>query len=253
MQAPQKHLRAFTLLELSIALIVIGLVLGGVLIGQEIRQAAVIRSQISDIEQIRMATRLFVERYQYLPGDIGYTAASSVGLHGGNHTGSRNDGKINDFSSTTEQLMYEPVYYWRHLSEANLLPHIEAGVAGTACNQHRPRAMKINSSYGMSTLSDEGYVWLYMGISDCLTGDMNLVTRSSAYTLTPYQASQIDAKTDDGLPLDGRVFSMRFNGSVPAVDDQGGRCMVTPTSNSYHVTNTAPACRLLVEVHPDLR
>jgi prepilin-type N-terminal cleavage/methylation domain-containing protein len=76
----------FTLIELSIVLIVIGLIVGGILVGQNLINAAAIRAQVSQIEKYNTAANTFREKYGYLPGDItpqavaqfGFTAAPSM-------------------------------------------------------------------------------------------------------------------------------------------------------------------------------
>src|ERR1700685_2222580 len=70
----------FTLIEMSIVLVVIGLVVGGVLVGQDLIRAAYIRAQISQIEKFNTAVNTFYGKYQALPGDIGATSAAQAGL-----------------------------------------------------------------------------------------------------------------------------------------------------------------------------
>src|SRR3954471_15989161 len=60
----------FTLIELSIVLVIIGLVVGGVLVGQDLIKAAQIRSAVSKIEKYNTAVHTFRTKYNALPGDI---------------------------------------------------------------------------------------------------------------------------------------------------------------------------------------
>ena len=71
---PQRHpnhrpLKGFTLIELSIVLVVIGLIIGGILVGQDLIQAAETRSQITQIEKYNAAVNTFRLKYNCLPGD----------------------------------------------------------------------------------------------------------------------------------------------------------------------------------------
>ena len=52
MGAFKRSNRGFTLIEMSIVLVIIGLVVGGVLVGQDLIRAAYERAQISQIENI---------------------------------------------------------------------------------------------------------------------------------------------------------------------------------------------------------
>jgi prepilin-type N-terminal cleavage/methylation domain-containing protein len=66
----EKLRRGFTLIELSIVLVVLGLIVGGVLVGQSLVNSARGRAQITQIEQFNTAANAFWAKYGYLPGDI---------------------------------------------------------------------------------------------------------------------------------------------------------------------------------------
>ena len=72
----------FTLIELSIVLVIIGLIVGGVLVGQDLIRAAYIRAQISQIEKFNTAVNTFYGKYQALPGDMNATTASALSCKG---------------------------------------------------------------------------------------------------------------------------------------------------------------------------
>jgi prepilin-type N-terminal cleavage/methylation domain-containing protein len=60
----------FTLIEMSIVLIIIGLIVGGVLAGKNMIAAANMRSQITELQKYKTAVKLFDEMYKGIPGDI---------------------------------------------------------------------------------------------------------------------------------------------------------------------------------------
>jgi prepilin-type N-terminal cleavage/methylation domain-containing protein len=60
----------FTLIELSIVLVIIGLVVGGVLVGRDLICAAELRAQISQIEKYNTAVNTFYGKYGGLPGPL---------------------------------------------------------------------------------------------------------------------------------------------------------------------------------------
>src|ERR1700735_2843794 len=70
----------FTLIELSIVLVIIGLIVGGILTGQSLIDAAAQREQIAQIEKYNTAVRTFQGKYGYLPGDIPNPYASNFGF-----------------------------------------------------------------------------------------------------------------------------------------------------------------------------
>lgn len=59
----------FTLIELSIVLVIIGLIIGGILTGRDLIQASEVRATASDIEKLRTAIYTFKNKYNCLPGD----------------------------------------------------------------------------------------------------------------------------------------------------------------------------------------
>src|SRR5687768_11694109 len=72
----RRSLSGFTLLELVIVLVVIGLLLAGVLKGQELMTGARVRSIVQQHEGIRSAYYGFFDRYRSPPGDYSNAAAT---------------------------------------------------------------------------------------------------------------------------------------------------------------------------------
>jgi prepilin-type N-terminal cleavage/methylation domain-containing protein len=70
----------FNLIELSIVLVIIGLIVGGILVGRDLISAAAVRAQISQIEKYNQAVNTFRSKYGYLPGDIPDPYASQFGF-----------------------------------------------------------------------------------------------------------------------------------------------------------------------------
>ena len=60
----------FTLVEVAIVLVIIGLILGGVFKGQALVDSARVRSISSEMDGIRTAMLSFQERYRSIPGDF---------------------------------------------------------------------------------------------------------------------------------------------------------------------------------------
>src|SRR5690242_5646474 len=61
--------RGFTLIEMSIVLVIIGLIVGGILKGQEIVNSAREKSVINQINAVRQAQGTYFDRHNALPGD----------------------------------------------------------------------------------------------------------------------------------------------------------------------------------------
>ncbi len=61
--------RGYTLIEMSIVLVIIGLIVGGILVGQNLIHSAKIRYTVSQYERFNTATNTFIGKYNCLPGD----------------------------------------------------------------------------------------------------------------------------------------------------------------------------------------
>ena len=70
----------FTLIELSIVLVIIGLIVGGVLTGQDLIKAAEIRATVGQYEKYNTAVNTFRTKYNGIPGDLLTSSAQAFGL-----------------------------------------------------------------------------------------------------------------------------------------------------------------------------
>ena len=103
----------FTLVELSLVLVIIGLVAGGVLVGRDLIAAATIRSTISQIEKYKTAVNTFRTKYNYLPGDIPADQAVQTGLaeRDGGYADGNGDGLVVGLSQFTFATLQEQIWY----------------------------------------------------------------------------------------------------------------------------------------------
>lgn len=76
-----KNQKGFTLVEMAIVLVIIGLLLGGVLKGQELIESSRIKNAANDINGVIAAYNGYVDRFRAVPGDDnGGVATGNTGL-----------------------------------------------------------------------------------------------------------------------------------------------------------------------------
>ena len=112
-----KKSSGFTFVEIAIVLIIIGLLLGAVLKGQELITNAKIKNLEGNFQSITQAISIYQERYHALPGDDNGAKRFDSSIENSN---SNNDGKIEGpFNSTIPN--DESRLVWLHLRYANLV------------------------------------------------------------------------------------------------------------------------------------
>ena len=120
---PSHRRSGFTLIELSIVLVIIGLIVGGILVGQDLIHAATIRSQISQIEKYNTAVNSFQIKYDGLPGDLQASQAAQFGF--GHRVGDsgRGDGNglLEGGTTGSSNVCGEIEFFWLDLSNAGLI------------------------------------------------------------------------------------------------------------------------------------
>jgi len=118
--------RGFTLVELSIVLVIIGLIIGGVLTGQQIIQNARINNAVNGIQAYQAQFQTYAQNYGAQPGDdpSALTRFPSLALDT-NVANGNNDGRIGtstsfDTSGSTGTAQ-ESLSIWAHLRAAGLV------------------------------------------------------------------------------------------------------------------------------------
>ncbi len=195
--------RGFTLIEIAIVLVIIGLLLGGVLKGQELITSARVRNLISQQDGIKAAYFGFLDRYRALPGD--YPAAAAIaningvvaGVCGG---GGNGDGQITLAGN-------ESVIAWEHLSRAGFINGsytcaLAEGPATTPSNPYGTRMQLI-------------YDNVYDSAPVAATNRHNVKTGNQ---IPSDIMAEVDRKSDDGVATGGTFrFSVYAGGGVAPV------------------------------------
>ena len=226
--------KGFTLIELSIVLVIIGLIISGVLTGQDLILAAKIRSTVSQYQSFDTAAKAFENKYGYLPGDIPSSTAEAFGFTyviGGNATQGDGDGYI---GSTVSLASAEGVMFWTDLYQANLIPNALTDLtAGAAWTVSDAVAASLPTLFPLAKIGGGNYFWVatytdgfnYYGIGPITSDTVSSSTAGptmAAGGLSPVQAYDIDVKVDDGVPTTGIVQSINTSVGGVATLVQGG-------------------------------
>lgn len=227
-----RHVSGFTLIELAIVLVIIGLVVGGVLVGRDLISAAGVRSQIAQIESFLSAASTFRGKYGYLPGDIPNPDAVNFGFVSRGPDPGEGDGNgiLEGISGSggnwgIYQTGGETSMFWRDLSQAKLIPGsftralpataIASLTTATMIDTLLPRGAIGRGNYLMAWNYSSGSGSAYhmqnmLGLAAVTTlewGNTNSIVTGGG--ITPREAYSIDAKMDDGLPRTGNIAPVR--------------------------------------------
>jgi len=244
--------RGFTLVELAIVMIVIGLLIGGVLKGQEMIKNSQVTSTIEQIQSLKSATLTFKDAYRGLPGDLTAADATARIPNCAATTGCipsfqvvLNNSRINPwwrngsntppsnfFSlsyATSTSWLDETKAYFSQLTLTNLIAH------NNSAHNMMPTRLKdtyLTPEYFMVTGAPAGNYFRIMRIAT--GGTSGGAIQSGA--LTPAMAARFDSKLDDGNPQSGNVRA------------SAGQCI---NGVNYNESNTnAIVCDLVVYFMP---
>ncbi len=196
-----KKQSGFTLIELAIVLVIIGLLLGGVLKGQELITQAKIKNVMADFNGITAAYYGYQDRYKAIPGDdTGATrwgAALTTGDGNGVLTGAYNLNLANPAAAATD----ESAYFWRDLRLAGFV----GGTGGANPN---------NAVAGMVGVQQGGDTFRQVAAT-AGSGFTGLILCSS--NLPDKIAIAIDTTLDDGVPNTGTVRAITQTAPNPAI------------------------------------
>jgi len=220
----------FTLIEIAIVLVIIGLLLGGVLKGQELITSARVRNLISQQDGVKAAYLGFLDRFRALPGD--YSNASTTIANVAGAANGNNNGQIQSLSDGGSGID-EHIAAWDHLSKAGFINGSYTYAAGnetTASAPTNPYARYLRVIYDK----------VYGSIGGDPARRHNLKTGNQ---IPSDLMAEIDRKIDDGNPIGGTFqFSAYDGGGSGGVAPGSGCTITTGTVTTWASTTVDTNC-----------
>ncbi len=249
--------KGFTLIEMSIVLVIIGLIIGGILKGQEIIDASRQKNFVSQIDSYRSAMNTFQDRYAALPGDYGLaTTRLNAGAVNGNGNGivggeATNLATILSYTgaqaagaagATVAADANENMNFFCQLSSANLMGggSTQCAAAATFFGNGSPLPAVSYPNAGVTVVTgtfeianSRNALWARIHRD----ADAAIAAGTSG-ALSGRVMSQLDLKYDDGTPVGGVMRSAGIGAACPAAN----------STSAYSALNEDPDCVMLVEL-----
>ncbi len=241
----------FTLIELSIVLVIIGLIIGGITAGADLIRAAELKSVVTDVNQYKTALHTFRLKFNALPGDMD-NASSYWPTECVDENSTFCNGNGDDIFSDAngDNGWQEGSRAWQHMGLAEILSNRYDGkFTGGAT---------IGGTYPQSSIDAMGFQFIRIGTASSCTGtgsqalygvnNRDIIMLGSTNSaclnragLLPIEAQNIDTKLDDGLADTGRALG------VNGVSQTGcaGDWLNSVTSADYDLTSETNTCRMV--------
>lgn len=258
--------KGFSLIELAIVLVILGLMAGAILAGQSMIRNAELRAVLTEYEAFENATFTFQEKYYALPGDMPNaediwgpmstgTCPNATGQVGKETCNGNGDRVIDDASAASRA--GELFTFWQHLSNAGMIEGTFTGIAGSGggrdsdIGENVPKSDLSNAGWSVTYFGDvlPANTFLYEGeYGNAMTlGLETAIDVTSTSVLTPEEAWNVDSKADDSQPGTGKIRTFEAQGA-----DDGTGCgnaaasaTLDATTVRYTLTNERTICSLI--------
>lgn len=223
-----RYNRGFTLIELSIVLVIIGLIIGGVMTGQTLIRQAEIKSVISEYQAFDTATNAYKQKYGALAGDdpraYSYfgTACGTNSTTAGTGCNGNGNSQIGLIRNVLGDALGEGTKYFEHLAKAGLIPGnfdgsctLSTGFCTLYANVNSPLSKYGNGVWGIvngGSYMISGLFKLNRPVLMLMRADADYYGASAEASFSPYMGVfksidlyGLDKKIDDGMPNTGNV------------------------------------------------
>jgi len=209
--------RGFTLIEIAIVLVIIGLLLGGVLQGQQLIENSRVKSAVNDFNGIAAGAFSYQDRYGRLPGDDP-GALPARGSSWPMSAAGDGDGVITDAANVFAPTnMEETAFFFQNLRSAGFITG-DATLVGA-------RALPSNPFGGLITIVTAQI------LGSAANTNMLNGTKVCMSNVSGTSAIALDTQLDDGIPSSGRFRASANGGVVNAAPAGVGAAAYTEDTN----------------------
>lgn len=210
--------QGFTLVELSIAIVIIGLLVGGIMAGKSLIHSAELQSVVKESKVYSDAVRMFQDTYGGYPGDLPNATDIWGARDGGDGLGT----DCTDTAATdkrtcngdgnwrvTATTRYEYYLFWQHLANAGYIEGQFTGTDGGGASQHiigenAPASKFPNAGWSAPHFTVLGSSSLKWATDEQMGHTLTVGAESSTFTFgrafTVLDVYTLDKKMDDGKP-----------------------------------------------------
>lgn len=246
-----RPLRGFSLVELSIVLVILGLLTGGILAGQSLIRASELRNITREYQYYTTAIHSFRDKYMAVPGDItnassfwglmtncGAASPSGTGTQTCNGNGDGRIGQPTQGARTGEMFTF-----WQQLANAGLIEGSYTGIAGATnldeavLGVNTPASKFPNTGWSMHYNNLGGTATRYaLNYGNAFAfGAVAAASYTRLGVLSVQDTWGIDTKLDDGKPGTGRIIVINWNSCTTSTTN-------TDYAGQFNLDNTTATC-----------
>jgi hypothetical protein len=246
----------FTIIEISMIILAMSLLIGGIFMGRALVDAAKLREVIQKLNKFEVGRASFKQKFSCTPGDCRNAADFGLGTNGDG------DGYVTDMKTNKGSLPRKEILeYWVHLDNAGLLgeDYSRTPLTGPRLQNGGPATGMHDAHFSIGYERSPIKQYYFIGVN----ASSKPAYRNIDRRFIPREIESIDKKIDDGAPLDGLIegyYGLKISNSG-AVSPQlppsggtlssGGSLPATPecslTAYDYNLATETPSCVAKVE------
>ncbi len=246
-----KH-AGFSLVELGIVMLIIGVLAVGVLKGRELIENSRITASVAQIQEIDLAFSKFWDKYQAIPGDMTNPATRLDDCVGQCAFAGDGNNRIEGAPGRVQNINSEQVSAWAQLSASGFYEGTSINATAIQIGESHPEfplggGLRVGYSSGGTIWPTQtsANVW---PVGHAMTTGNNMSVSQGAPNsrlYSPNSAYRIDLKLDDGMVNTGKIQGIGTN------DGSATACATGDTdTDEYNASEKGFNCNLFIQINP---